>query len=212
MARNKVEALEEKLEGRVRDPIKRARLLADPTAAHAAGAVTLSRPPRRPLRELAPRHYKFVKNYICHLDIKLSSKYMKARPVTIRKWLADPLIQEEIQVQMALRNERTEVSEDKVVKELAKMAFSNITNVVKWDKKGQVKVNPSADLPDDVTAAISSVEEVINKRGKRQLRVRMHDKKGTLELLARHLGMLLDRNVTDMNLEIAITNYGDEDA
>lgn len=83
------------------------------------------------------------------------------------------------------RSERTQVTQDRVIEELACIAFSNIGDVLTF---GQASASPQrfGELPEDVTAAIAWLST--SRRG---IRVRMHDKLGALVALGRHLGMNL---------------------
>jgi hypothetical protein len=54
-------------------------------------------------------------------------------------------------------------------------------------------VRDHASLAEDQLAAVQSVEEVINEKGFRTLRVKQHDKLAVLSLLAKVLGMLTNK-------------------
>jgi phage terminase small subunit len=103
--------------------------------------------------------------------------------------------------------ERAEVSVERVLRELAAIAFSNITKAVTWgpsvqvreekDEGGQrVKVVTSAvsliprDKLDENTAAAIAV---VSQSSTGALRVRMHDKLAALVALGKHLGMFDQR-------------------
>jgi len=113
----------------------------------------------------------------------------------------------------AERMRRTFVSADKVVEELARLAFVKITDVIQWGrtessqddekKTGTVsewiRLIPSADLPEDVAAAISEIKQVIDKSGKTTTTVKLYSKPEALKTLAKHLGIGISR--TDGSLE-----------
>jgi len=93
---------------------------------------------------------------------------------------------------MAQRSERTEITMDMVVKELAKIAFTDMRQYVVWGereaedggkKELEMRLIHSSELPPELTAAVSEVK--LTKDG---LSFKLHDKKGSLELLGRHLG------------------------
>ena len=58
---------------------------------------------------------------------------------------------------------------------------------VEWGKDG-VSLRESAELTPELRAAISEVSETITEHGG-TVRFKLHDKKGALDSLARHLGM-----------------------
>ena len=97
--------------------------------------------------------------------------------------LSKPNIAEYIQQLQQERSERTQITSDKVLVEVARLAFSNIANFVKV--KGQaLKVVDPALLPEDDSAAIASISQTANG-----ITIKMHDKTANLDKLMRHLGM-----------------------
>lgn len=104
--------------------------------------------------------------------------------------LRKPAIREAIR---AVEHERLEilgVTADKVVTELARLAFSSVRRVVQWDDTGAMPL-PSAQLSDDDAAAISEITCTPTDTGA-HVRVKMHDKLKALEMLSRHLGVFKD--------------------
>jgi phage terminase small subunit len=106
----------------------------------------------------------------------------------------DPRIQERIKTLMQARSKRTDISVDKVLKEIAKIAFSDLTEIFKED--GSLK--PTSEWPRNMSRAISSVEieELFDGYGddRHQIghtkKVKLWDKGRALELLAKHLGII----------------------
>lgn len=80
------------------------------------------------------------------------------------------------------------VSRERVIEELARIAFTNVDDIVTWDADG-VKVKPSAELTPEAKAAIAEVGEVYVRDGFKNTKVKNHDKSKALEALARTLGM-----------------------
>jgi phage terminase small subunit len=106
--------------------------------------------------------------------------------------------------------EKLAISKERVLAELAKIGFSDIRKAIKWNGVVQTETdNPaggdvlvirnivsnsvtlidSADLDDDTAAAISQISQ--NATG--GITLKMHDKKGALVDIGRHLGMFIDR-------------------
>ena len=99
--------------------------------------------------------------------------------------LRKPAIREAIR---AVEHERLEilgVTADKVVTELARLAFSSVRRVVQWDDTGAMPL-PSAQLSDDDAAAISEITCTPTDTGA-HVRIKMHDKLKALEMLLKHL-------------------------
>ncbi|MGK7911297.1 MAG: terminase small subunit [Synechococcus sp.] len=99
-------------------------------------------------------------------------------------------IQTALAAEMAPIRERTRISTDRLVRELAANAFSRITDVVSWDNEGIV-VKSSSELSEESAIAIQRVtmRETQTKDGTlRVVEVKLHDKLSALEKLCRHIG------------------------
>ena len=92
------------------------------------------------------------------------------------------------------RAERLDVEADRVMIELARIAFADITDVIQI-KGGEVTVTDTAKLSEGQRAAIAAIEE--NKSG---LKIRMHQKAQALESLAKHFGLLIEKHSLDVSL------------
>ena len=77
-----------------------------------------------------------------------------------------------IQTEKAERSSRTDVAIDRVLEELAKVAFASISDAVEWGPDG-VTVVASEDMSEDVAAAISEVSQT-QHRGGSTVKVKMH--------------------------------------
>lgn len=98
-------------------------------------------------------------------------------------------IQARIQQLMKNRSDRTEITSDKVLNELAKIAFSNIQDFTD-NTNGVVNING---LEPNVTAAVSSIEVMSSSVGEESSikisKLKLHDKLRALEQIGKHLGM-----------------------
>lgn len=119
------------------------------------------------------------------------------------RMLGNVKVQEYILGKQKEIEKRTEVTQDMVIKELAKIAFSDIRKL--YTENGQLR--NVADLDDDVAGAISSLETLEEydgygdekeKVGDTQ-KVKLLDKTKALELLGKHLGIFNDVNVNMKN-------------
>ena len=88
------------------------------------------------------------------------------------------------------RSEKLEITADKVVKEIAKIAFANATDYIDIEN-GRVDIK---DLKNIDTTAIAAAEEVFDKDGIRLgVKLKFHDKTKSLDMLMRHLGQYKDK-------------------
>lgn len=85
------------------------------------------------------------------------------------------------------RQQRTEITQDMVVKELAAIAFSRATDYAAV-KGGTVCIKDTDTLAEDQIRAIAGIKE-----GANGIEVKLNDKEKALELLGRHLGMWNDK-------------------
>ena len=96
-----------------------------------------------------------------------------------------------ISERMQERQQRTEVTQDRVIKELAAIAFARATDYVEIRGNGvcgTVVIKPTTDLSDEQVRAIAGIKE-----GANGIEIKLNDKEKALELLGRHLGMFKDK-------------------
>lgn len=115
-------------------------------------------------------------------------------------------VQAAIQSAMAKRAQRTEITADKVLNEYAKLGFSDVTDylevvteriLVDRTPEGEpiseirqmVLLKDTADIPKDKLAAIAEIKQA--KDG--SISFKLHDKRGALDSIGKHLGMFIDR-------------------
>ena len=100
------------------------------------------------------------------------------RNVKVAKYISD---------RMKERQERTEVTQDRVVQELAASAFAKATDYVEI-RGGRVVIKDTSQLEDNQIRAIAGIKE-----GANGIEIKLNDKEKALELLGRHLGMFKDK-------------------
>ena len=98
------------------------------------------------------------------------------------------------------RQKRTEITQDKVVLELARIAFGSARDVMAWGPGG-VQLRPSSELMPDQAAMVAEVSETTGQNGG-SMRLKTHDKVKALELLGKHLGMFTDKLKLDGSLDV----------
>lgn len=136
----------------------------------------------------------FADEYL--VDLNATRAYRKAYP-SVRKdetaaqagsrMLRNVKVAEYIAERMQARQERTEITQDRVLEELAAIAFARATDYAEV-KDDQVVIKDSAGLSENQIKAIAGI-----KQGKFGIEVKLNDKEKALELLGRHLGMFKDR-------------------
>jgi phage terminase small subunit len=102
--------------------------------------------------------------------------------------LSNATIKARVDELLEKRADKYKVTVEMVVKELARISFTDMRQLAKWNG-AQVLFLPSSTLTDDQAACIESVSQT--KEG--ALSIKLHSKTKALELLSRYLGMLQDR-------------------
>ena len=105
--------------------------------------------------------------------------------------LVNVKVQEKISELRSRQSKRTEITADKVLSELAAIAFSDRTEIAKITDKGFVEFTPTDKLSSDIKKTISGIKE-----GKFGIEVATADKVKALELLGKHLGIFDKRDDT----------------
>lgn len=158
---------------------------------------------------------RFCDEYL--IDLNATRAYKVAYPNTKKeetassngsRMLRNDKVQKYISEKIKEREKRTEVTQDRVINELAKIAFMDIRKL--YTENGKLK--NIADIDSDTAGAISSLETLEEydgygddreKIGDTQ-KVKLLDKTKALELLGRHLGMFKDK--IEVGGKVNVTN------
>ena len=147
---------------------------------------------RRAVFGITKKQKRFCEEYLIDLNATQAAIRAGYSPDTAgaigAENLTKPEIQKHIARAMAERSRRTGVTADRVVMELAKVAFVNAGDVIDAD---DATLNPDA-TPEDL-AAIQSVKVKTFGDDGVEREIRLADKLKALELLGRHLGLFDDR-------------------
>lgn len=104
------------------------------------------------------------------------------RNVKVAKYISERIEQ---------RKKRTEVTQDRVIQELASIAFAKVTDYVAITNNGQtaaVGIKATDTLTEEQIRAIAGIKE-----GANGIEIKLNDKEKALELLGRHFGMWNDK-------------------
>lgn len=152
---------------------------------------------------MTKKQKRFIEEYLIDLNATQAAIRAGYSPDTAKaigcENLTKPDIRAHIDRAMAERSKRTGVNADRVVQELAKIAFVNATEVI--DPK-TATVREDA-LPED-TAAIQSVKVKTFGEDGLEREIKMADKLKALEMLGRHLGMFKDK--LELSGQVGINN------
>ena len=153
--------------------------------------------------KLTPKQMRFVDEWLIDFNGKqaaIRAGYSaKTAEATAARLLRNVKVQAEISRRQKDLQRRTEISQDRVVKELARVAFADVADYVQVEtriiNRGDIEVplelavhKETAELSADQRAAIASI-----KQGANGVEIKLHDKIKALELLGRHIGMFNDK-------------------
>lgn len=111
------------------------------------------------------------------------------------------------EVQEALAGARKECSQrvnvtlDRIVEEIANVAFSDPRSVMSWNSEG-VTIKPSSQLTAAEAACVSKVTETRAPDGSVIVKVELHDRNAAHDKLMRYLGGYKDKLEVTGNLEL----------
>jgi phage terminase small subunit len=152
----------------------------------------MTRPMRPQTRPLTPRQRLFVAEYLVDLNARqaaIRAGYAKGSAAD-RGWeLLNrcPPVMARLKEAMAERAQRTQIDAERVLKELARIAFADMRNYLTEGPNKTLVVRPLTQLSDDDVAALAEVQAEGDAKTLRP--IKLHDKRAALELLARHLGL-----------------------
>jgi phage terminase small subunit len=135
----------------------------------------------------------FVDQYL--VDLNATKAYQRcgfggknktSTAIEASKKMNDPEVQQAIWEEMEKRRATIRISQERVISELASLAFANIKDICAWTGN-VISAKDSDELETIQAAAIQEVAET-----KQGIRVKMHDKKSALIDLGKHLGLFWD--------------------
>lgn len=151
------------------------------------------------MSELTDKQQRFVEEYLIDLNATDAAKRAgysaKTAHVQGPRLLGNVRVAEAIQEAQGERSERTQLTADEVLRELAALCRSDVRHFA-VDSSGVLTLNP--DAPDDAWRAVASVQHKITKDGTRTIEYRLWDKNSAIDKAMRHLGIL----ATEVNVNV----------
>lgn len=157
-------------------------------------------------RGMKPKHALFVAEYMVDLDAKNAAIRAGWAPSTAER-VGWELLHKNQKTSAAIREAldarqvRVGITADKVVLELANIAFGKPTSVMTWGPGGVI-IKDSESLAPEEAALVSEVSETKpTEKGGGSLKLKTHDKMKALELLGRHLGIFQDQTINRVQVQ-----------
>ena len=146
---------------------------------------------------LPARQERFCQEFIIDLNATRAARdagfSKKSARVTACRLLTKANIQKRIEQLKKDRSERTKITQDMVLKELAILGFSDFKHYGEINSDGGLNFFPFEDIKEEKTRAIKSMKEVIGARS-HSIGLKLHGKEKPLELIGKHLGMFVDEH------------------
>ena len=140
---------------------------------------------------------RFIEEYLVDLNATQAAIRAGYSPDTAgaigNENLKKPEIRARIDQEMAKRSRRTGINQDRIIRELARIAFVNPADVINTED-----ATLKEDATEDDTAAVLSVKVKTFGEDGVEREIKMADKIKALELLGKHMGMFQN------NLNVAI--------
>ena len=163
------------------------------------------------MAKLTKKQKMFVEEYLIDLNatqaaIRAGYSVSSARDIGCEN-LTKPNIQNAIATAMADRSRRTGINQDRVIMEIAKLAFLNPVDVIDMNAatvKGEANRDDTACIASVKVKVIPTDDGNITER-----EVKTYDKLKALELLGKHLGMFTDKLKVEGAIPVVISG-GDQ--
>lgn len=151
--------------------------------------------------ELTDMQVAFVEHYLLTLSAKksaIAAGYAVDNADTQGyQLLQNPSVSRELRRRMARRAKKLDLTAENVLREIARVAFSDVRSVVEF-KGDTVSMKDSDALHSDAAACIQSISATSKTRSFKgesettvDVKVKLHDKMKALDLAGKHLGLFL---------------------
>lgn len=162
------------------------------------------------MAKLTEKQKRFADEYLIDLNATqaaIRAKYSaKTAEAAAARLLRNVKVAAYITERQQKRQSRTEITQDKVLRELSYIAFSNAADYAQVNEN-VVEISATDELDEQKQRAIAGI-----KQTQTGVEVKLHDKVKALELVGKHLGMFVDRLSLDGDLDFNIKiDYGEDD-
>lgn len=155
---------------------------------------------------MTKKQKRFVEEYLIDLNATQAAIRAGYSPNTAQQMgsenLSKPMIKNAIDKTIAERSRRTGINQDRVIQEIAKLAFLNPVDVIDMDEatiKGEANRDDTACIASVKVKVIPGEDGNITER-----EIKTYDKLKALELLGKHLGMFTDKLKMEGNVPVVI--------
>lgn len=146
--------------------------------------------------KMTPKQERFCQEYVIDCNgtqaaIRAGYSQHSANEIAAEN-LAKPNIRDRVAELQAKIAKKLEITAEKVLREIALLGFSNMQDYAEFSPDG-VTLKESSELTREQMAAVSSVSETTTQHGG-SVHFKLHDKRGSLELLGKNLALFIERH------------------
>ena len=156
------------------------------------------------MAKLTAKQQTFVEEYLIDLNATQAAIRAGYSPKTAKEIgaenLTKPHIRAHIDKAMAERSKRTGINQDRVLQELARIAFVKVTDLI--DPETAEILTSASDDDLAVIQGIKVKESWGDKVSSREREIKIADKSKALEQLGRHLGMFNDKREVNATIHM----------
>lgn len=142
------------------------------------------------MAKLTDKQKRFVDEYLVDLNATAAARRAGYKDPNIgRQLITKNNVSAEIQKRQEKLRGKLEITQERVLEELAAIAFANGTDFATITHNGLVRLTPTDEVPEEKKKAVASIKE-----GQYGTEIKLHDKVRALELLGKHLGVFDTNN------------------
>jgi len=166
------------------------------------------------LAGLNPRQERFIEEYLRDLNATQAAIRAGYSARTAQeqgsRLLSNVMVSEAVARAKAERSARIGLTADRVLEELAAVAFARMPDFADWGTGKQMGLKPSEQLTPQQAAAVAQVvetEKFIKTVGEdeqlmsRERSIKLHDKVSALVKLGQHIGMFADKRTITLEIK-----------
>ena len=142
------------------------------------------------MAKLTDKQKRFVQEYLVDLNATAAARRAGYKDPNIGRQL---ITKNNVSEEIAKRQVKLEITQERVLQELAAIAFANGSDFVTVTATGLLDVKPTSKVPKEKLPAIAGIK--YTQVG--SVEIKLHDKVKALELLGKHLGVFDEKRDTD---------------
>ena len=120
------------------------------------------------------------------------------------KLVRHPKVAQRIAELQSVTRHETQVDANDIAEELKRIGFASLEGIGEWSKDGFI-LKDSSDIPPEVAAAVSEIQEIRHRDGTVGMRLKLYDKLAALDKLAKLCGLYREDKQERDNRPINIT-------